>query len=127
MEFSKKLQQLPTQFFAALVQKVNAALAEGRDVNNLGQGNPDQPTPPHIIQALQKAATILKIINTLHFVVSQNYVKQQLTSTNVNTMWILILRQKYTLGQDDEEILKSLHVTDESNKQLKEAKAIHSK
>ncbi len=52
MEFSKKLQQFPTQFFAALVQKVNAALAEGRDVINLGQGNPDQPTPPHIIQAL---------------------------------------------------------------------------
>ncbi|MGG2108724.1 pyridoxal phosphate-dependent aminotransferase [Lysinibacillus pakistanensis] len=56
MEFSKKIQQLPTQFFAALVQKVNAALAEGRDVINLGQGNPDQPTPPHIIKALQEAA-----------------------------------------------------------------------
>lgn len=56
MEFSKKLQQLPTQFFAALVQKVNAALAEGRDVINLGQGNPDQATPPHIIKALQEAA-----------------------------------------------------------------------
>lgn len=56
MEFSKKLQQLPTQFFAALVQKVNAALAEGRDVINLGQGNPDQPTPPHIIKAVQEAA-----------------------------------------------------------------------
>ncbi|MDM5246266.1 pyridoxal phosphate-dependent aminotransferase [Lysinibacillus sp. G4S2] len=55
MEFSKKLQQLPTQFFAALVQKVNAALAEGRDVINLGQGNPDQPTPPHITKALQEA------------------------------------------------------------------------
>lgn len=56
MEFSKKLQQLPTQFFAALVQKVNAALAEGRDVINLGQGNPDQPTPQPIIKALQEAA-----------------------------------------------------------------------
>ncbi|XKO55835.1 pyridoxal phosphate-dependent aminotransferase [Lysinibacillus fusiformis] len=56
MEFSKKLQQLPTQFFAALVQKVNNTLEEGRDVINLGQGNPDQPTPTHIIQALQGAA-----------------------------------------------------------------------
>jgi len=56
MEFSKKLQQLPTQFFAALVQKVNTALAEGRDVINLGQGNPDQPTPQHVIKALQEAA-----------------------------------------------------------------------
>ena len=57
MEFSKKLQQLPPQFFAALVGKVNAALAQGRDVINLGQGNPDQPTPNHIIEALQFAAT----------------------------------------------------------------------
>lgn len=56
MEFSKKLQQLPPQFFAALVNKVNAALAQGRDVINLGQGNPDQPTPNHIVEALQQAA-----------------------------------------------------------------------
>lgn len=56
MEFSRKLQQLPEQFFAALVQKVNAAVAQGRDVINLGQGNPDQPTPQHIIEALQTAA-----------------------------------------------------------------------
>lgn len=57
MEFSHKLQQLPPQFFANLVQKVNIAIAEGRDIINLGQGNPDQPTPANIIQALQIAAT----------------------------------------------------------------------
>ncbi|EPD49410.1 hypothetical protein HMPREF1210_03309 [Paenisporosarcina sp. HGH0030] len=56
MELSKKLQQLPPQFFASLVQKVGAAVAQGRDVINLGQGNPDQPTPPHIVKALQEAA-----------------------------------------------------------------------
>ncbi|MEC1176947.1 pyridoxal phosphate-dependent aminotransferase [Metasolibacillus meyeri] len=56
MEFSKKLQQLPSQFFASLAQKVNTAIAEGRDIINLGQGNPDQPTPSHIIEALQEAA-----------------------------------------------------------------------
>ncbi len=55
MELSKKLQQLPPQFFASLVQKVGAAVAQGRDVINLGQGNPDQPTPPHIVAALQQA------------------------------------------------------------------------
>ncbi|MGE7835818.1 pyridoxal phosphate-dependent aminotransferase [Viridibacillus arvi] len=55
MEFSTRLQQLPKQFFATLVQKVGAAVAEGRDVINLGQGNPDQPTPPHIIKAMQEA------------------------------------------------------------------------
>ncbi len=86
MEFSKKLQQLPTQFFAALVQKVNNALEEGRDVINLGQGNPDQPTPTHIIQALQEAATNIHL-----FVVSPNYVKRLPTFINGNMMWRLIL------------------------------------
>ncbi len=57
MEFSTRLQQLPPQFFAGLAGKVAQAVAEGRDIINLGQGNPDQPTPPHIIEALQVAAT----------------------------------------------------------------------
>lgn len=56
MEFSNRLKSLPTQFFATLVQKVSGAIAEGRDVINLGQGNPDQPTPVHIVKALQDAA-----------------------------------------------------------------------
>lgn len=57
MEFSQRLQQLPPQFFAALASKVAQAVAEGRDIINLGQGNPDQPTPSHIIEALQQAVT----------------------------------------------------------------------
>ncbi|WP_416827058.1 pyridoxal phosphate-dependent aminotransferase [Ectobacillus polymachus] len=53
---SQSLTTLPTQFFASLVQKVNTIIAQGHDVINLGQGNPDQPTPPSIVQALQLAA-----------------------------------------------------------------------
>jgi aminotransferase len=56
MEFSHRLNQLPKQFFASLVQKVGIAIKEGRDVINLGQGNPDQPTPQYIVEALQTAA-----------------------------------------------------------------------
>lgn len=56
MNYSEKLKKLPTQFFANLVEKVNKAISEGRDIINLGQGNPDQPTPPHIVRALQDAA-----------------------------------------------------------------------
>jgi len=52
---SELLGQLPTQFFASLVQKVGRVVAEGHDVINLGQGNPDQPTPEHIVRSLQKA------------------------------------------------------------------------
>lgn len=55
MEFSKRLQQLPEQFFSSLSAQTAKALAEGRDVINLGQGNPDQPTPAHIIKAMQEA------------------------------------------------------------------------
>ncbi|MBW5446577.1 aminotransferase class I/II-fold pyridoxal phosphate-dependent enzyme [Cohnella sp. CFH 77786] len=51
-----RIRTLPKQFFAALVTKANARIAMGRDVINLGQGNPDMPTPPHIVQTLQKAA-----------------------------------------------------------------------
>jgi len=52
---SKRIKELPAHFFSELVKKVDAAIAEGRDVINLGRGNPDQPTPPHIIKALQEA------------------------------------------------------------------------
>ncbi|MGQ5113530.1 pyridoxal phosphate-dependent aminotransferase [Bacillus halotolerans] len=54
-EHSQVLQELPKQFFASLVQKVNRKLKEGHDVINLGQGNPDQPTPEHIVEEMQRA------------------------------------------------------------------------
>ncbi|WP_141190932.1 pyridoxal phosphate-dependent aminotransferase [Terrilactibacillus laevilacticus] len=53
---SDALNRLPKQFFAGLVQKVNRVIAEGHDVINLGQGNPDQPTPDHIVEALKGSA-----------------------------------------------------------------------
>jgi aminotransferase len=51
-----RMQVLPIQFFANLVRKANEQIAQGHDVINLGQGNPDQPTPPHIVKALQDSA-----------------------------------------------------------------------
>ncbi|MNW25583.1 LL-diaminopimelate aminotransferase [compost metagenome] len=51
------MNELPTQFFATLVQQVNREIAAGHDVINLGQGNPDTPTPQHIVEELQIAAT----------------------------------------------------------------------
>ncbi|MFJ5713524.1 pyridoxal phosphate-dependent aminotransferase [Neobacillus sp. NPDC093127] len=53
---SELLKSLPKQFFAGLVKKVGEYIAAGHDVINLGQGNPDQPTPPHIVAKLQEAA-----------------------------------------------------------------------
>jgi aminotransferase len=51
-----RIVSLPTQFFANLVRKANDQIAQGHDVINLGQGNPDQPTPAHIVQAMQEAS-----------------------------------------------------------------------
>ncbi|RXJ04350.1 pyridoxal phosphate-dependent aminotransferase [Anaerobacillus alkaliphilus] len=50
------LANLPKQFFAKLVKKVEKVKLVHDDVINLGQGNPDQPTPAHIIKALQQSA-----------------------------------------------------------------------
>jgi len=55
------IDRLPTQFFSSLVAKVNKAAAQGHDLINLGQGNPDLPTPPHIVEELQRQAA-----NPLH-------------------------------------------------------------
>lgn len=57
-EESNVLQQLPKQFFAGLVKKVNAKVATGADVINLGQGNPDQPTPDFIVRSMQEQTAI---------------------------------------------------------------------
>lgn len=58
MEFKQSdlLKSLPKQFFASLVQKVGRYTEQGADVINLGQGNPDQPTPVHIVNKLKEAA-----------------------------------------------------------------------
>ncbi|MEH7009227.1 aminotransferase class I/II-fold pyridoxal phosphate-dependent enzyme [Neobacillus niacini] len=58
---SNQMGRLPNQFFSTLVGKVNGFIGSGYDVINLGQGNPDLPTPSHIVQSLQNAA--LKPIN----------------------------------------------------------------
>ncbi|MBD2845099.1 pyridoxal phosphate-dependent aminotransferase [Paenibacillus sp. IB182496] len=51
-----RMNRLPAQFFAALVAKAGAEAAKGRDIIHLGQGNPDRPSPPHVVAALQQAA-----------------------------------------------------------------------
>ncbi|MBD1221832.1 pyridoxal phosphate-dependent aminotransferase [Virgibacillus halodenitrificans] len=55
-EFSDTLKRLPEQFFASLVMKAKKLTDAGHDVINLGQGNPDLPTPQHIVDELKAAA-----------------------------------------------------------------------
>lgn len=51
-----RVSRLPSQFFSALTRSVAEVQKQGHDVINLGQGNPDLPTPIHIVEALRTAA-----------------------------------------------------------------------
>ncbi|MFH1045677.1 MAG: LL-diaminopimelate aminotransferase [Candidatus Omnitrophota bacterium] len=56
IERSERLQQLPPYLFAAIDQAKRKAREEGRDIIDLGVGDPDQPTPRQIIDKLYQAA-----------------------------------------------------------------------
>ncbi|MBA3728961.1 MAG: aminotransferase class I/II-fold pyridoxal phosphate-dependent enzyme, partial [Actinobacteria bacterium] len=51
-----RIRELPPYLFAELDRKVAARRAEGADVISLGVGDPDLPTPPHVVEALRRAA-----------------------------------------------------------------------
>jgi len=53
---SSRVQSLPPYLFAEIERKVAKRRAAGADIISLGIGDPDSPTPPHIIAALQRAA-----------------------------------------------------------------------
>lgn len=55
MEVSNRLKSIPPYVFAEIDKKRQAAVAKGVDVINLGIGDPDQPTPPHVVEAMKKA------------------------------------------------------------------------
>ncbi|WP_163536117.1 pyridoxal phosphate-dependent aminotransferase [Gracilibacillus sp. YIM 98692] len=55
-DFSDALKRLPDQFFANLVKKTKQLKDQGHDVINLGQGNPDLPTPEFIVEELKSAS-----------------------------------------------------------------------
>lgn len=53
---SQRVQNLPPYLFAEIERKVASRRAAGVDIISLGIGDPDLPTPPHIVAALQAAA-----------------------------------------------------------------------
>ena len=56
MRFADRIEKLPPYLFAQISKKVAAKKAEGIDVVSFGIGDPDLPTPPHILDALDEAA-----------------------------------------------------------------------
>ncbi|NEP79452.1 MAG: pyridoxal phosphate-dependent aminotransferase [Okeania sp. SIO3C4] len=55
MQLAKRLEQIPPYLFAEIDRKRNELIERGVDIINLGVGDPDQPTPKHIIQAMHEA------------------------------------------------------------------------
>jgi LL-diaminopimelate aminotransferase len=54
---AKRIEKLPPYLFAEIDRKVAEARARGADIISFGVGDPDLPSPPHVIEALQRAAS----------------------------------------------------------------------
>lgn len=55
MKAARRIETLPPYLFAEIDRKVQAKRSEGVDVISLGVGDPDRPTPEHIVRAMQEA------------------------------------------------------------------------
>ncbi len=56
MRTAKRIEKLPPYLFAEIDRKVAEAKAKGADIVSFGVGDSDLPTPPHIVEALEKGA-----------------------------------------------------------------------
>ncbi len=57
IEKSERLKRLPPYLFKEIDRQKAEVRAKGVDIIDLGVGDPDLPTPPHIIEALHRAAS----------------------------------------------------------------------
>lgn len=55
MQFAKRLEKIPPYLFAEINRKGNELVAKGVDIINLAVGDPDRPTPTHILQVMHEA------------------------------------------------------------------------
>ena len=56
MQLAQRIEQLPPYLFVEISKKIAAKRAQGISVVSFGIGDPDLPTPDHILQGLWKAA-----------------------------------------------------------------------
>ena len=55
MQLAKRLEKIPPYLFTEIDRKRNELVERGVDIINLGIGDPDRPTPSHIVQAMHEA------------------------------------------------------------------------
>jgi LL-diaminopimelate aminotransferase len=53
--YADRINSLPPYLFAAIDKAKARVIKKGVDVINLGIGDPDMPTPPHIVEAMKKS------------------------------------------------------------------------
>lgn len=56
IKWAKRIADLPPYLFAEIDRKKNEMIDKGANIIDLGVGDPDIPTPDHIIEALKKAS-----------------------------------------------------------------------
>jgi LL-diaminopimelate aminotransferase len=56
VKVARRIEALPPYLFAELDRRLDAKRSEGVDVISLGVGDPDMPTPRHVVEAVQEAA-----------------------------------------------------------------------
>ncbi len=56
MHLSRRLEKLPPYLFLEISRKIAEKKSKGIDVISFGIGDPDIPTPPHIIESLRQAS-----------------------------------------------------------------------
>ncbi|ELR98154.1 pyridoxal phosphate-dependent aminotransferase [Gloeocapsa sp. PCC 73106] len=54
MQFAKRLEQIPPYLFAELDRQRDELISKGVDIINMGVGDPDQPTPEHVVTAMHQ-------------------------------------------------------------------------
>ncbi|MDR3275512.1 MAG: LL-diaminopimelate aminotransferase [Endomicrobium sp.] len=57
IRYNEKLKKLPPYLFIEIDRKKKEAIERGEDIISLGVGDPDLPTPEHIIKSMQKSVT----------------------------------------------------------------------
>ena len=55
IELAKRVRDLPPYLFAAIDKMKQGAVSKGVDLIDLSIGDPDIPTPKHIVQRIKKA------------------------------------------------------------------------
>ncbi|OQA90670.1 MAG: LL-diaminopimelate aminotransferase [Elusimicrobia bacterium ADurb.Bin231] len=55
INYSERLKKLPPYLFVEIDRKKKAAIEKGVDIISLGVGDPDMPTPKHIVEAMKQA------------------------------------------------------------------------